>query len=169
MTPRMLARALSVAVAAVLGGTGCASIPVDPEGTLERASGGVLRVGMSAQPPWTALEDGERTGVEVRLVEDFAEGIDAEIEWVDGGEESLMHELELGRLDVVIGGFTEASPWVDLAALTRPYVEVTGPSGALEAHVMAARIGENALLVALERHLQEYEAEVAEELGGVVP
>ena len=34
----MLARALSVAVAAVLGATGCASIPVDPKGTLERAA-----------------------------------------------------------------------------------------------------------------------------------
>ena len=165
----MLVRALSVAVATVLGATGCASIPADPEGTLERASGGVLRVGMSAQAPWTALEDGERSGVEVRLVEDFAAGIDADIEWLDGGEESLMQALELGQLDVVVGGLTEASPWIDHAALTRPYVEVTGPSGSPEGHVMAARIGENALLVALERHLHEHEAEVADELGGVVP
>ena len=169
MTPRMLARALSLAVAAVLGASGCASIPVDPDGTLERASGGVLRVGMSAQQPWTALEDGERTGVEVRLVEDFAEGIDAEIEWQDGGEGSLMQALELGRLDVVVGGLTETSPWLDVAALTRPYVEVTGPEGSPEGHVMAVRVGENALLVALERHLHEHEAEVADEVGGVVP
>jgi hypothetical protein len=34
---------------------------------------------------------------------------------------------------------------------------------------MAARLGENALLVALERHLHENEADVAEELGGERP
>jgi polar amino acid transport system substrate-binding protein len=161
--------ALAVTVAVGVSAGACASIPVDPEGTLVRASGGVLRVGMSHQPPWTSLEDGERAGVEVRLVEDFAAGIDAEVEWLDGGEEALMRALDLGRLDVVVGGLTEQSPWADQAALTRPYVVVTAPDGAPEAHVMAARYGENALLVALERHLHEHEAEVAEELGGQRP
>jgi membrane-bound lytic murein transglycosylase MltF len=162
-------RFLAVALAGLVAVAGCAAIPVDPEGTLERVSGGVLRVGMSQHEPWTALEDGERSGVEVRLIEEFAAERDADVEWRDGGEESLIGQLHRGELDVVVGGLTEKSPWSSHAALTRPYVVVTGPTGSPEPHVMAARMGENALLVALERFLLEREAEVADELGGERP
>ena len=162
-------RSLAAAFLAVAALTGCVAIPVDPEGTLERASGGILRVGMSEHPPWTELDDGERTGVEVDLVEQFAESIDAEIEWQDGGEESLIEQLHAGALDVVVGGLTAKSPWADQAALTRPYVVVTSPSGSPEPHVMASRMGENALLVALERFLEQHEAEVAQLIDGEEP
>ena len=158
--------AVVLAVALAVGGCG---IPVDPEGTLERASGGVLRVGMSEHEPWTALDRGDRTGVEVELVEEFAAGLDAEIEWHDAGEESLIEQLHRGELDVVVGGLTQKTPWVDSAALTRPYVVVTSPEGSPEPHVMAARRGENALLVALERFLMDHEAEVAQQVDGVTP
>ena len=115
----MLARALSVAlVASAFSVPGCEAIPADPEGTLERVSGGVLRVGMSEHDPWTALEDGERSGVEVRLIEEFAAERAAEVDWHDGGEEFLIGELHRGALDVVVGGLTAKSPWVDQAALT---------------------------------------------------
>jgi hypothetical protein len=157
---------LAVALTAVVAGCG---IPVDPDGTLERASGGVLRVGMSQHEPWTVLEAEERSGVEVRLLEEFAAERDAELVWHDGGEEFLIGELHRGELDVVVGGLTERSPWVSHAALTRPYVVVTGPDGSPEPHVLAARMGENALLVALERFLLEREAELAAELDGERP
>jgi ABC-type amino acid transport substrate-binding protein len=164
-----LPRLLAVAVGVVLTTTGCAGIPADPEGTLERASGGVLRVGMSQHEPWTAMQDGDRSGVEVDLVEEFAADIDAEVQWHDGGEESLIEELHRGELDVVVGGLTEKSPWSSQAALTRPYVVVTSPTGSPEPHVMAARMGENALLVALERFLGEREGEIARQVGGEEP
>jgi membrane-bound lytic murein transglycosylase MltF len=160
---------VAVALAALLTLPGCAAIPADPEGTLERVSGGVLRVGMSQHEPWTALEDGERSGVEVRLIEEFAAERDADVEWRDGGEEALIGQLHRGELDVVVGGLTEKSPWSSHAALTRPYVVVTSPEGSPEPHVLAARMGENALLVALERFLLEHEAEVADELDGERP
>jgi hypothetical protein len=105
----------------------------------------------------------------VDLIEDFAAGVDAEVEWHDGGEESLIEELHRGGLDVVVGGLTEKSPWVSHAALTRPYVVVTSPTGSPEPHVMATRMGENALLVALERFLGEHEGEVAEQVDGEEP
>jgi polar amino acid transport system substrate-binding protein len=158
----------AVALATLVSLPGCA-VPVDPEGTLERVSGGVLRVGMSPQEPWTALDDGERSGVEVRLIEEFAAERDADVDWQDGGEESLIGQLHRGELDVVVGGLTEKTPWSSHAALTRPYVVVTGPEGSPEPHVMAARMGENALLVALERFLLERETAVADELGGERP
>lgn len=160
---------LVVALVGVMALAACAGIPVDPDGTLDRASGGILRVGMSDEPPWSAVDDGERVGVEVDLVEEFATGIDAVVEWHDGGEEALIGALDRGELDIVVGGLTDQSPWSSHAALTRPYVVVTGPTGSTEPHVMATRLGENALLVALERHLHEHEAEVAAQLDGERP
>lgn len=169
MAHLLAGRAGPLAVAALTAVAGCSGIPVDPDGTLDRARGGALRVGMSAHEPWTVVEGGERSGVEVRLVEGFAEAVDAEIEWHDGGEEALMERLHAGELDVVVGGLTERSPWSSHAGLTRPYVVVTSPSGGDEPHVMAVRLGENALQVALERHLQRHESEVAAELDGEPP
>jgi polar amino acid transport system substrate-binding protein len=159
----------AVVVAVVLAATACSDIPADPEGTLERATGGVLRVGMSHHEPWTSLDDGERSGVEVELVEEFAADIDADVEWHDGGEESLIDELHRGELDVVVGGLTGKSPWISHAALTRPYVVVTSPTGSPEPHVMATRMGENALLVALEGFLTERAAEIAQQVDGEQP
>ncbi len=144
----------------VLALAGCsATIPNDPDGTLDRVSGGgILRVGVSPSPPWTDLPDGpdgEPAGTEVELVEEFARTIDAEVQWAPGGEEELIGQLERGELDLVIGGLTARSPWAEKAALTYRYTETTGPDGAKELHVMAAPMGENAFLVELEGFLLE--------------
>jgi len=139
--------------------TACsATIPSDPDDTLDRVTGGILRVGVSPSPPWTDLPDGpdgEPAGTEVELVEEFASTIDSEVQWAAGGEEELIGQLERGELDLVIGGLTARSPWAEKAALTYRYTETTGPDGAKELHVMAAPMGENAFLVELEGFLLE--------------
>lgn len=138
---------------------GCsATIPADPNGTLDRVTGGTLRVGVSPNPPWTDLPNGTEAdphGTEVRLVEDFAESIKAEVEWVTGGEEALIGRLERGELELVIGGLTARSPWAEKVALTYRYTETTGPEGEKALHVMAVPMGENAFLVELESFLLE--------------
>ena len=139
---------------------GCsATIPTDPEGTLERVRGGVLRVGVSPNPPWTELSGtgSEPTGLEPALVRDFAASLDADVEWTPGGEEALMKALDRGEMDLVIGGLTARSPWSSHAALTYRYATTTGPEGEKELHVMAAPMGENAFLVELEHFLLEQE------------
>ena len=134
----------------------CSSLPADPEDTLERVSGGVLRVGVSNSPPFTEVGgDGAPSGSETNLVRQFAESVDAEIEFVEAGEETLMQRLSEGDLDLVIGGLSDASPWTDKAALTRPYAEVTDEYGKTRKLVMAAPLGENAFLVRLEDFLRE--------------
>lgn len=142
--------------AALLGGCGL-TIPSDPGGTLETVRGGQLNVGVSPNPPWTDVptgtQDAQPTGVEVDLVTEFAQTLDAEVEWTVGGEEQLMKDLEGGSLQVVIGGLTAESPWSSHAALTTPYVSVTGPDGQDEQHVVATPMGENAFMVELERFL----------------
>ncbi|WP_324650636.1 transporter substrate-binding domain-containing protein [Georgenia sp. H159] len=155
-----MTRSFTGAVAiALLTLVGCsATIPTDPDGTLDRVTGGTLRVGVSPSPPWTDLPDGpdgDPEGTEIRLVEDFAESIRADVEWVPGGEEDLIGRLERGELDLVVGGLTARSPWSEKAALTYRYTETTGPEGEKELHVMAAPMGENAFLVELEGFLLE--------------
>jgi polar amino acid transport system substrate-binding protein len=116
-----MARLLAVALMAALAG-GC-QYPQDPEGTLDRVRGGVMRVGVTQADPWVQVPaGGDPTGVEVELVERFAETLDARVEWVEGSESDLMEALRGRQLDVVIAGLTRQSEWQRVAALTRPYL-----------------------------------------------
>ncbi|WP_403020260.1 transporter substrate-binding domain-containing protein [Salinibacterium sp. GXW1014] len=155
-TPRLAWAAL---IAALLGFTGCGlTVPTDPDGTLEGVTDGVLRVGVTPNDDRVTIDDnGEPSGNDVELIEDFADSVDAELEWVPGSEESLVRDLEAGRLDLVIGGFTDTTPWSNKAAVTRPYLEVTEPDGTTLKLVMLAPMGENAFLTKLETFLTEHE------------
>ena len=147
---------LLAAILLALLTTGCGSFPADPEDTLERVTGGVLRVGVSPNPPHTEVRGtAEPVGNEVVLVREFAATLPAEIEWTVGGEEMLILALEHGDLDLVIGGLTADTPWTEHAAITKPYAEATDPAGERVKLVMAARLGENAFLLRLERFLRE--------------
>lgn len=159
----MIRRRLVAALAGCLLLTGCGvTIPTDPEGTLADVRGGVLRVGVSPNPPWTeedAVASGGPGGIEPDLVRGFAEQVDAEIEWTSGAEQTLFDQLDRGELDLVVGGLTAKSPWSSHAALTYPYAQTEDPSGAKELHVMAVRVGENAFMTELERYLLEQEVQ----------
>jgi polar amino acid transport system substrate-binding protein len=156
---RMLGSLAVVLLAVVLSGCGM-SIPADPDGTLDRVTGGTLRVGVSPSAPWTETEGaGDPGGSEAALAEEFADHLDAEVEWTEGGEADLVSALERGELDLVIGGFTDTTPWTSKSAMTQPYAESTDEEGTTAKHVMLAPMGENAFLVELERFLLEGEGE----------
>jgi hypothetical protein len=54
-----MVRAMVVCGLSVLLTAGCgATIPTDPDGTLDRARGGTLRVGATANGPWVELREG---------------------------------------------------------------------------------------------------------------
>lgn len=114
-------RVVVLALAAVLL-AGC-GLPRDPEGTLDRVTGGTLRAGVSENVPWVRLDGDQPAGVEVALVERFAEQLRADIEWVDGSEAELMEALHLGELDLVVAGLSADTPWQQNGAVTRPYLE----------------------------------------------
>jgi polar amino acid transport system substrate-binding protein len=113
-----LAGLVVVLVVVAVGGCG---IPRDPESTLDRVRGGILRAGITASDPWTTLEGGRPGGVEVELVERFADELGARVEWVDGSEAELIAALEVRELDLVVGGLTSDTPWQAKAAITRGY------------------------------------------------
>jgi polar amino acid transport system substrate-binding protein len=101
---------------------GC-EYPRDPEGTLDRVRGGVVRVGVAEVDPWVTLPAGRPPGgVEVELVRRFAATLGARVEWVEGSESELMEALHGRQLDIVLAGLTRRSEWQRVAALTRPYL-----------------------------------------------
>ncbi len=142
------------AVCAALAGCGI-QIPADPDGTLDRVTGGVLRVGASANGDLVQIDDGEVSGSEAELVEAFADHLDARIDWTEGSEEALVRGLERGDLDLVIGGITDETPWTDRAGMSRPYAEVRDSEGTTRKLVMLVPMGENAFLTELETFLTE--------------
>lgn len=163
MMPGTPLRRLGAALSLVaLPLAGCGSIPADAEGTLDRARDGTLVVGVSEHPPWTDVNEatGEVSGSEADLVTGFAESINADIEWRPGAESILAGMMKEGELDVVIGGLTSSSPWANHMALTRSYAAVETEDGQTENMVMGVPMGENALMVSLERHLAQEHGEI---------
>ena len=146
------ASAIALIVAFTLSACGI-SMPTDPNGTLDRVSGGELRVGASPNGDLVQVDDGSYSGLEPELVKRFADSLDATIDWTVGSEEALVRGLENGSLDLVIAGITEKSPWVDRAAPTRPYDEVSDNHGGTHKLIMLVPMGENAFLSTLERFL----------------
>ena len=134
--------------------SGCGlMVPADPQGSLDRVEGSVLRVGASQEDRLIVLEDQEARGSLVELVTEFAAHHDATIEWTWGGEETLVTALEDGQLDVLVGGFTSDTPWSKRAGVTRGYPKI--PNSDDREIVMLVPLGENRLLTALETYLDE--------------
>ena len=124
--------------------TASCGIPRDPEGTLARVEGGVLRVGVVDNPPWASVPaSGEAAGVEPRLVRVLAAELGAGVEWVPGGESELLAALEHHSLDLVIGGLSAASPWGPKLGFSRPYyTDTLAVAGvAAEGSLQGVRVG----------------------------
>lgn len=135
--------------------TSCAlDLPRDPNGSLERIRGNELRVGISREPVLAEVgDDGIPTGPLVDLAKSFAGSLDATISWTVAGEESLVNDLEEGRLDLAIGGLTQDTPWADKVGVTRGYSNIAESDG--RQLVMLVPMGENALLSSLEAFLDQ--------------
>ena len=166
MTAMPATRRSVLAAVLAAAGTGLAACtssgyPADPEGTLDRVTDGVLRVGASHHPPYVDATGPEPRGSEPDLVRAFAAERNATIEWTVSGEEALMTALKKGDLDLVVGGLTKESPWSTDAGLTRSYAETAGPDGKTVELVMAVPLGENQMQTTLEEFLDALARDVA--------
>jgi polar amino acid transport system substrate-binding protein len=110
-------------VIAVAAAAGC-QYPRDPDGTLNRVEGGVMRVGVAEADPWVVMDgDQPSGGAEVELARRFARDLGARIEWVHGSEEELADATKEGQIDLILAGLTNKTRWKKDVAITRPYVE----------------------------------------------
>ena len=150
---------VAVACAVMLAGAaGCGAslrIPSDPEGTLDRAEHGYLVVGVSVHPPWTQVgADGVIRGREADLVRGYADSIDADVRWTVAPESVLVQAASDGDVDIVIGGLTASS-------LTRGYEKADATGSGTEEMVMGVRMGENRLMMSLEKYLAQEAGELS--------
>lgn len=129
--------------------SGCGiTVPTDPDGSLDRIEGGMLRAGASPETGLVEVDGQEVSGPLPDLVTAFAHDHDATVEWTVNSEESLVVDLEEGDLDVVVGGMTADSPWASRVGITRGYPDLPGANG--RPVVLLVPLGENRLLSELE-------------------
>jgi ABC-type amino acid transport substrate-binding protein len=147
----LLSAALLTAVA--VAAQACSAIPRDTKGALDRATGGVLHVGVIEHRPWTIVEPQRIGGVEPQLLDRWASQIGARIEWHRGSIEELVEALERRELDVLAAGFYDTTPYAPRLALTQPYLEVEDAHEKKRALVLAVTPGESALLFSLDKFL----------------
>ncbi|MDY7227343.1 substrate-binding periplasmic protein [Hyalangium rubrum] len=114
-------RAVGLLLAVLVLAAGC-GFPRDPEGTLERVRGGMMRVGVVEREPFTRVEEGTPTGPEVELVQEFARTLGATVEWTVGAEPRLMEALAHQQLELVIGGIPADTPYGSKGGLSQPYL-----------------------------------------------
>lgn len=149
---RPLGSAAALGLVVALAGCGL-TVPADPDGTLDAVRGHELRVGTSPDGDLVQVADGTPSGSIVDIVDDFADSIDAEPEWTVASEETLVTMLEAGDLDLIAGGMTAETPWVQRAGVSRGYTGIAGAEG--REIVMLVPLGENAFLSTLEAFLDQ--------------
>ena len=150
--PRSVGIVAALALSCTLAGCGL-TIPADPDGTLDAVTGGELRIGTSPDRDLVDVRDGVPSGSIVELVDDYADSIHAEPDWTVASEETLVTMLEDGELDLIAGGITAETPWLERAGVSRGYTGIDGADG--REIVMLVPLGENAFLSSLETFLDE--------------
>jgi len=136
--------------------TGCVqSIPVDPDGTLDEVRGGTLHVGLTPNAGFVEKNGDNFQGRDIDIVQGFADQLGAKVQWKMAGEEQLVEDLELGKLDLVAGGISSDTPWSDQVGITRPYATFQDPEGQQAKAVLLVPPGENAFLYELESYLDQ--------------
>ena len=114
-------RTLVVAFVVAASLSAC-QFPRDPDGTLDRAAGGTIRVGVGQRMPWAGWDGDRPVGAEVELVTAMAQHLHARLEWSRGSDEQLLRALEKRSLDVVAAGLEAKSPWASTVSFTRSFL-----------------------------------------------
>lgn len=146
----------------------CADLPKDPHGTLEPVRGGVLDVGLLEDPPWVVVDGEEVSGLDVELVRELAAQLDAEVRF--SRRPDALEALAAYELDLVVGRLDDKDPWRHELGFTRPYFDgaicVGRHCPKKNKRVWAVPMGENAMLVEVERFLLGRQQELEERLRG---
>lgn len=134
-------------LAAILLLGACGQFPKDPRGTIDRVrERGTFRVGIIA---------GEKTQTEQGqvLLARIADATKAKPILVHGTSEPLLLDLEVGKLDLVLGTFDEKTPWGTRVTVGPPLQQ--SASGKIH-HQFAPvmRNGENAWISLVEREVR---------------
>ena len=148
----------SLALLALLALSACSPYPRDADGLSEQAARHGMRVGASEDPPWVQVAaDGSVSGVEADLVQDFADAHGYRLEWVPGGHDALMGQLERTGLHAVIGGHHPDSPWKPMVGWSRPLALRASPDGPMPERRIALPPGQSAWHLSVDQYLVDRE------------
>lgn len=103
--------------------TGCDRFPQDTRHTLDDAlRRDTLRVGVIEQPPWAGWSSaGQPEGVEITLLQGFADELGVHVTWYKGSAAEQFEALERYELDAVVGGLAKTNAWGRHVSFSLPY------------------------------------------------
>lgn len=137
---------LFIVVTILLVAISCNNYPRDTKNSFEKAKEKELKVGVVENPPYVVFQNDGVSGIEIRLIEKFAEKHNLDIGYIQDTESQLIKQLENYKLHIVAGGFKKKTVWSSKAGLTTSYDQE---------HVLLIPKGENRLLHKLEQHIFE--------------
>lgn len=136
----------------------CGPYPRDADRLSEQAAQHAMRVGASDDRPWVQVgTDGRVSGPEAELVQRFADAHGYRIEWIPGGHDALMGELERARLHAVIGGHDPDSPWKPKVGWSRPLGVRASGDGPMPERNIALPPGQSRWHLAFDQYLVDQE------------
>ena len=142
-SPPIVARA-ACALALALGLAACDGYPRDSDDMTRRAAQQAMRVGVSHDPPWVLVgTDGQVTGPEAELVQRYADTRGYRLEWIAGGHDALMRDLERAHLHAVVGGHHHRSPWKPKVGWSQPLHARPGGDGPMPERRVALPPGQS--------------------------
>jgi ABC-type amino acid transport substrate-binding protein len=132
---------------------------------------GVLRIGTYfGNPPFAFLSHGERAGFELDLMNEVAQRLGLEADFVDTRWEDILREMEEQRYDCIVGGITITPARLRSLAWSFPYIITTlsllidtrrSPANMTLADLKGGTVGVQALTT-------DYEAATAMERDGTI-
>lgn len=139
--------------------------PQDIEGTLEQIENGVMRVGVTENPPWVVRTADGPAGIDVEIITELARELNAEVQWHWGNETNLLDALSHRQLHLVIGGLTQNKRLPVVSAPTNPYYKSRITVGFADAETMPASLAGVTVAIeplsTLDQRLTEHGAQVA--------
>lgn len=100
--------------------TGCDDFPKDMAGTMEGVlSSGTMRAGIVAGGP----EDEQRA-----LIARLASSLNVEASIFTGSTEDLVHRMNNGEIDILVGEFSANTPWKSQVGMTGPVRAINPPA-----------------------------------------
>ncbi|MDH5834839.1 transporter substrate-binding domain-containing protein [Luteimonas kalidii] len=147
--------ALSLALTLVLAA--CSGYPRDADDMTQRADEQGMRVGASHDPPWVLVApDGRVSGPEPELLQRYADARGYRLEWVPGGHDALMRDLERAHLHAVVGGHHRTSPWKPRVGWSQPLRARPGGDAPLPERRIALPPGQSAWHLAFDSFLVQH-------------
>lgn len=99
--------------------------PVDDDG-LGLETDGVMRVGSDIDfPPFEFEEGGEERGFDIDLMNEIADRLGVEVEYVDASFDTIFQQLAAGDFDAIISAITITEERAEVVAFTDPYFDAT--------------------------------------------